>query len=31
MASEDAKGFWGARLIWDSLRSFDDEMLRAGE
>ncbi|XMA12184.1 hypothetical protein WAI453_004975 [Rhynchosporium graminicola] len=27
MASEEGKGFWGCRLIWDTLRSFDDEAI----
>ncbi|KAH7310081.1 adenosine deaminase family protein-like protein [Rhexocercosporidium sp. MPI-PUGE-AT-0058] len=26
-ASEEGKGFWGCRLIWDTLRSFDDEAI----
>ena len=30
MGSEEGKGFWGVRLIWDTLRSFDDEAIVAG-
>ncbi|KAG4430394.1 hypothetical protein IFR05_014133 [Cadophora sp. M221] len=29
MGSEEGRGFWGCRLIWDTLRSFDDEAIIA--
>ncbi|PVH79799.1 adenosine deaminase [Cadophora sp. DSE1049] len=29
MGSEEGKGFWGIRLIWDTLRSFEDEAIIA--
>jgi len=28
--SEEGKGFWGVRMIWDCLRSFGDEMIIDG-
>ncbi len=30
MASDEGKGFWGCRIIWDYLRSFDDEFIFNG-
>ena len=30
MKSEDGEGFWGVRLIWDALRSFDTETIIEG-
>jgi adenosine deaminase CECR1 len=30
MNSDEGKGFWGARLIWDTLRSFDKEVIIKG-
>lgn len=29
-ASEEGKGFWGVRMIWDCLRSFDDDAIIDG-
>jgi adenosine deaminase CECR1 len=28
--SEEGKGFWGVRLIWDTLRSFNTETIIEG-
>jgi adenosine deaminase CECR1 len=30
MGSEKGRGFWGARMIWDTLRSFDTEAVIEG-
>jgi len=30
MGSEEGKGFWGCRLIWDTLRSLEDEVILDG-
>ena len=30
MKSEEGKGFWGVRLIWDTLRSFNTETIIEG-
>jgi len=30
VASEEGKGFWGARLIWDTIRSYDKDVIIEG-